>query len=128
MKSSWDEVKEKCLVNANKCLEAGLFEDAERLLNMALGIHNAFIPGMQPTVDFKLGNSAIADETISMEYESLDAAEKKETDQMEELAALAQPIIEHLRKNRHPYMTVVVTADRISLEETQMWVPFPALD
>lgn len=128
MKSSWDEVKEKCLVKASRCMEEGSFAEAERLLNMALGVHNAIDPEMQPTVDFKLGNSTIADETISMEYESLDAAEKKETDQMEELAALAQPIIEHLRKNHHPYMTVVVTADRISLEETQMWVPFPVLD
>ena len=63
MKSSWDDVKDKCLVNANKCLEAGLFEDAERLLYMALGIHNAFIPGMQGIEELVLedSNGRIAD-------------------------------------------------------------------
>lgn len=48
MKDLWEEVKEKCLDNASKCMEDGAFEEAERLLNMALGIHNAFVPGIQP--------------------------------------------------------------------------------
>ena len=128
MKNLWEEVKEKCLDNASKCMEDGAFKDAERLLKMALGIHNAVASEIQPVIDFGCGTLTADDKTISLEYESLDSNEKEEADQMEVLATLAQPIIEYLRKNHHPYMSVVVIADRVSLEETQMWVPFPTLD
>lgn len=52
MKSSWDEVKEKCLVKASRCMEEGSFAEAERLLNMALGVHNAIDPEMQSMEEF----------------------------------------------------------------------------
>lgn len=105
MEKLWDELKEKCLTNANKCLKIGEFEEAERLLNMALGISNATAPSeLQPG-------------------EYIEEKVRTQERQMQELEGLARPIIEFLRENYHPYTTVVIGYDKIQLDETTLWIP-----
>lgn len=109
MKNLWEEVKEKCLDNASKCMEDGAFEEAERLLKMALEIHNAIETEIDLTTD--CGSDCIG-ETV-----------KLQEDQMNELQELARPVVEFLRKNYHPYAIVTISYDRIKLDETTLWIP-----
>lgn len=43
--------------------------------------------------------------------------------QMKKIEELAMPLVNFLRDNFHPYVTIVIAPNRISLEETQLWVP-----
>lgn len=71
MKTLWEEVREKCLTNAIECLKIGEFEEAERLLNMALGIYNAIAPSELQLPDI----SGIATSNLVAELEQRQAVD-----------------------------------------------------
>lgn len=71
MKKLWEEVKEKCLTDANECLKTGNSEEAERLLTMALWIHNSIAPSELQLSD----TSGIATSNLIAELEQRQAVQ-----------------------------------------------------
>ncbi len=41
----------------------------------------------------------------------------------EQLIEMAKPIVEELKRNFHPHMSVVIESDRVRVEETVLGVP-----
>ncbi len=109
MEKLWDEVKEKCLVNASKCVDEGNIKEAERLLKMAL-----WVP------DTREVNTKVEG---CLDLNKIDETVKKQEEHMQELQELARPMVEFLRSHYHPYTTVSVSYDRIKLDETTLWIP-----
>lgn len=50
------------------------------------------------------------------------------TEQEKRVEELAMPLANFLNENCHPYVTLVITADRIKVEETQLGIPIQRKD
>ncbi len=44
--------------------------------------------------------------------------------EMEKMEKLAKPLAEYLEKNHHPHTAIIITADRVTVVEDLMSVPF----
>lgn len=48
---------------------------------------------------------------------------KVEKTNFEVLKELCEPVVKYLQENYHPHTSIVITGDRISLEETVVFIP-----
>ena len=54
--------------------------------------------------------------------------EENEQGAEKRIEELAKPLADFLNENCHPYVTLVITADRIKVEETQLGIPIQRKD